>query len=229
MVASLSLVGCCIEEQILGGFKPKALCIGVGGGALLGFLRAQLGFEVVGIEADKEVLRVVRRYFGLLGNESIRVIVGDAIDVIEKFIYHSNGVHEGENGSYLNDGSDENIKFDAIKVDLDSSDATNGTSAPPLEFIRKQVLLATKSVLCDFGIHAINVISPNRSFYEKLIYEFCEVFHELYEIDVGNGENFVVVATMSPTISSISDSEDSFVTRLRMAISGAYMDSIRKI
>ena len=105
----------------------------------------------------------------------------------------------------------------------------NGTSAPPLEFIRKQVLLAAKSVLCDFGILAINVISPNRSFYEKLIYEFREVFHELYEIDVRNGEDFVVVATMSPTVSSISDSEDSFVTRLRMAISGAYMDSIRKI
>ena len=87
------------------------------------------------------------------------------------------------------------ITNDAIKVDLDSSDATNGTSAPPLEFIRKQVLLVAKSVLCDFGIHAINVISPNRSFYKKLIYEFCEFFHELYEIDVGNGENFVVVAT----------------------------------
>ena len=68
------------------------------------------------------------------------------------------------------------ITNDAIKVDLDSSDATNGTSAPPLEFIRKQVLLAAKSVLCDFGILAINVISPNRSFYEKLIYEFREVF-----------------------------------------------------
>ena len=64
MVASLLLVGCCIEERILGGFKPKALCIGVGGWALLLFLRAQLGFEVVGIEAD-EVLRVARRYFWL--------------------------------------------------------------------------------------------------------------------------------------------------------------------
>ena len=124
MVASLLLVGCCIEERILGGFKPKALCIGVGGGALLRFLRAQLGFEVVGVEADKEVLRVARQYFGLLGNESIRVIVGDAIDVIEKFAYHSNGVHEEENGSYLYDGSGVNNKVDAIMVDLDSSDAT---------------------------------------------------------------------------------------------------------
>ena len=229
MVASLSLVGRCIEERIQGGFKPKALCVGVGGGALLTFLRAQLGFEVVGVEADKEVLRVARQYFGLLGNESIRVIVGDAIDVIEKFAYHSNGVHEGENGSYSYDGSDVHNKFDAIMVDLDSSDAKNGTSAPQLEFVRKQVLLAAKSILCDFGILAINVIPPNRSFYEKLINEFREVFHELYKIDVGNGENFVVVATMSPTISSISDCENSFLTRLRMAISGAYMDSIRKI
>ena len=65
MVASLLLVGCCTEERIQCGFKPKALCIGVGGGALLRFLRAQLGFEVVGIEAD-EVLLVARRYFWLV-------------------------------------------------------------------------------------------------------------------------------------------------------------------
>ena len=236
MVASLSLVPHCIETRIQGGFKPKALCVGVGGGALLAFLRAQLGFEVVGIEADEEVLRVARQYFGLLGNDSIRVIVGDAINVMEKLAYHSNGdnldsfgVHEENNGSYLYDVCDVNNKFDAIMVDLDSSDAKNGTSAPPLEFVRKNVLLAAKVVLCDFGILAINVIPPNRSFYDKLIHDFREVFHELYEIDVGNGENFVLVATMSPTMSSISDSENSFLTRLRMVISGAYMDSIRKI
>ena len=51
-------------------------------------------------------------------------MVGDAIDEIEKFTYHSNGVHEGENGSYLYDGSGVNNKVDAIMVDLDSSDAT---------------------------------------------------------------------------------------------------------
>ncbi|PQQ06960.1 methyltransferase-like protein 13 [Prunus yedoensis var. nudiflora] len=43
------------EGRIRSGFRPKALCLGVGGGALLGFLKAELGFQVVGVEADKEV------------------------------------------------------------------------------------------------------------------------------------------------------------------------------
>ncbi|GLT73237.1 hypothetical protein SLA2020_451090 [Shorea laevis] len=200
MVAGLSLISSCIEERIRSQFRPKALCIGVGGGALLAFLKAQLGFEVVGVEADEEVLRVARQFFGL-----------------------------DENGNCLYDGNDVNNKFDAIMVDLDSSDATTGTSAPPLEFVRKHVLLAAKLVLCDFGILAINVISPNRSFYEKLIQDFREVFHDLYEIDIGNGENVVLVATMSPTMSSISDCDNSFLIRLRLVVSGVYMDSLRKI
>jgi len=236
MVASLSLISCSIDERIQSRFRPKALCIGVGGGALLAFLKSQLGFEVVGVEADEEVLRVARQFFGLDGNDSIRVIVGDAINVIEKLADRANGhnfccfgANEAEIGNCLYDGNDVNNKFDAIMVDLDSSDAASGTSAPPLEFVRKHVLLAAKLVLCDFGILAVNVISPNRSSYEKLIQDFREVFHDLYEIDIGNGENFVLVATMSPTMSSISDCDNSFLIRLRLVVSGVHMDSLRKI
>lgn len=220
MVASLSLIASCIEGRIRSGFRPKALCVGVGGGALLSFLRTKLGFEVVGVEADAEVLRIARQYFGLEGNDSIQVIVGDAMNVVEKLAYHANG-HKKEN--------DVNNKFDVIMVDLDSSDARSGTSAPPLEFVKEHVLLAVKLLLSDIGILAINVIPPNRSFYEKLIHDFREVFHELYEIDVRNGENHVLVATTSPAMSSVSESENSFLSRLRLVISGAYMDSIRKI
>ncbi|KAG6677522.1 hypothetical protein I3842_14G031600 [Carya illinoinensis] len=236
MVASISLISSCIEERNQNGFRPKALCVGVGGGALLAFLKTQLGFDVVGVEADAEVLRVARQYFGLDDTESIQLIVGDATNVMEKIAYNANGhnlgylgVHEAENGSYLRDGNDLNNKFDIIMVDLDSSDANDGTISPPLEFVQNHALLAAKMLLCDFGILAINVIAPSRSFYEKLIDEFREVFHELYEIDVGNEENFVLVATKSPTISCISNCENSFLNRLRLVTLGAYMDSIRKI
>ncbi|PQQ21511.1 methyltransferase-like protein 13 [Prunus yedoensis var. nudiflora] len=53
--ASLQLIASYIEGRIRSGFRPKALCLGVGGGALLGFLKAELGFQVMGVEADKEV------------------------------------------------------------------------------------------------------------------------------------------------------------------------------
>ncbi|KAJ0046244.1 hypothetical protein Pint_05884 [Pistacia integerrima] len=216
MVASCTLIGSYLGERIQSGFRPKALCVGVGGGALVSFLRTQLCFEVVGVEKDEEVLSVARRYFGLEDGEDVWFHVGDATEFIEK---RAHGVNDG----------DLDAKFDVIMVDLDSGDAKSGISAPPLEFVTRNVLLAARLVLSDFGIFVINVIPPNRSFYETLIREFREVFSELYEIDVGNRENFVLIATVLPIVSSASDCENPFLKKLRLVISGAYMDSINKI
>ncbi|XP_039014379.1 uncharacterized protein LOC120144377 [Hibiscus syriacus] len=56
-----------------------------------------------------------------------------------------------------------------------------------------------------------------------------EVFPYLYEIDVGNGENFVLIAAMAlPCSSSISDCENMFLQKLRLVISGAH-GSIKRI
>lgn len=60
------------------------MCLGVGSGPLLGFLRTQLGIQVVYVEADEEVLRTSRQYYGLEDSEHIDVQVGDAIKVLEK-------------------------------------------------------------------------------------------------------------------------------------------------
>ena len=236
MVASLCLISSYLEERIRTGFPPKALCIGVGGGALLSFLRTQLGFNVFGVEADANVLSVAERCFGLEIGETIRVVVGDGIDVIEKigcrFMEGNSGsfdVHEVGNPCFMNDNDPCGAKFDVIMVDLDSSDVYNGVSAPPLDFVRKSVLLSARLALCKFGIFVINVIPPNRSFYETLIREFHEVFHELHEIDAGNGENYVLIATVSPIKSPLSVGENAFLMKLKQSISGAYMDSIRKI
>ncbi|KAM5550842.1 eEF1A lysine and N-terminal methyltransferase [Rosa sericea] len=224
MVASLSLAAPYIQGRIRSGVRPKALCLGVGGGALLGFLRTQLGFQVVGVEADEEVLRVSRQYFGLDDGEHIKVCVGDALKVIDKLA----GACEVEVGCDVGSGNDVDTKFDVIMVDLDSSDARDGLIAPPLEFVRKHILLSARSVLSDNGIIAINVIPPNTSFYKTLIHEFRDVFNELYQIDVRNGENFILIAVASPLRPS-SDCENCFLNKLGKAISGAYLNSIKKI
>lgn len=232
MVASLSLISGHIEGRIQNGFRPKALCLGVGGGALLTFLAIQLGFEVVGVDSDREVLRVAKNYFGLEDSEFIHVIVGDAIKHMKKLAYYgklhnkSSSTYCERNGfSHLVNG-EVNHKFDVVMVDLDSSDIRNGTSSPPLEFVRKPVLLAAKLVLSEFGILAINIIPPSKSFYDNLVNQFQEVFHELYKMDVGNGENFVLIATVSPLVFSDSN---SFLTLLKLIIPETQINSIRKI
>ncbi|KAF4355915.1 hypothetical protein F8388_025918 [Cannabis sativa] len=164
MVASLSLIGKHIQDRIFSGFRPKALCLGVGGGALLSFLKTQLGFEVLGVEEDEQFLEKISHPSGECNASSI------------------------------------DAEFDVIMVDLDSSDARSGVYAPPLEFGEKHVLMAAKSILSKNGILALNVIPQSNAFYETTKHEFQQVFSELYEIDVRNGENFVLIATTSPVI-----------------------------
>ncbi|KAG9158623.1 hypothetical protein Leryth_019219, partial [Lithospermum erythrorhizon] len=214
MVAGMMVIGGWLDGRIRDGLRPKALCLGVGGGALVRFLNSQMGFEVFGVEEDETVLQVGRKYFGLESSESIHLCVGDAIETIKKLAYRDSKWNAS--------------KFDVIMVDMDSSDAKLGTCAPPLEFIRKSVLLAAKTILSDFGALIINVIPPTKSLYEKLINELREFFAELYVIDVGNEENFVLIASVSDGTAS-GDCANAFTIKLRSSVSESYIDSIRKI
>ncbi|KAA8534512.1 hypothetical protein F0562_032029 [Nyssa sinensis] len=178
MVASLSLIGSYLDERIRCGFRPKALCLGVGGGALLTFLNTELGFQIVGVEADEVVLQVARRYFGLEDGEFIQVCVGDGIELIEKVSSEARkqnssslGACGVENCLHLDNFHELDTKFDVIMVDLDSSDARMGLSAPPVEFVRKSVLLTARLVLCELGILVINVIPPTRSVSLAFLFE----------------------------------------------------------
>lgn len=223
MVAGLSVIAYNLDNQIQRGFRPKALCLGVGGGALLSFLNAQLGFEVLGIEEDEVVLRIASKYFGLKDSESVHLCVGDGIQMIEKL---GLGVPTGSDARNDNVLDKINGKFDVIMVDLDSSDARMGTSAPPPEFVQKSILLAAKTLLYEHGVLIINVIPPSKGFYETL----TDVFEELYEIDVADKENFVVIATVSQIQTGSGDADNSFLSKLKSIMSGSsYMDSIRVI
>lgn len=233
MVASCALVAHHLSESIRLGFRPRALCLGVGGGALVSFMGSQLGFMVLGIEIDEQVLRVGRRYFGLEDGEFVQVCTGDGIEFIQELASRacdkSLGACDMQDGKIRSYEDGLGAKFDVIMVDLDSDDVRNGVTAPPLEFVRKDVLLAARKVLSDFGILVVNVIPPDKLFYNMLLDEFRKVFHELYEIDIGNGENFVLIASVSPIVPLESDCENTFYQQLRSLIPLTYMDSIRKI
>lgn len=317
MVASLSLIAPYLEECIRTGLRPRVLCVGIGGGALLSFLRAHLGFfDILGVEMDETVLQVASRYFGLVEDEFLRVCVGDGVELIQKFArrairwnsmydkfsHHSSRCPDNNNlgvgfvsienlnitcnsGAGRSDATDfadrQGVDFrvsermgqcsanfrdqvgngssfscdlvpddfeinkgvrrgrwvddrdslvDVIMIDLDSSDATNVQSAPPLEFVQKSVLLAVRSTLHGRGICALNVIiSRSDSFYVSFVTALREVFSELYAIDVGNGENHVLVATVSPVGFVASDNKSPILEKLKGIIDGVYIDRLRKI
>lgn len=214
MVAGLAVVAPSIEESIRSGFRPRCLCAGVGGGSLPMSLRVGLQFNVLGIEADGAVLDVARDHFGLVEDEFLHIHVGDVIQTLEEFSRQGESV----------------MKFSAIMVDLDSSDAMCGVSAPPLEMTNGNVLLSAHTILHHHGVLILNVIPPpaDVSFYKGLVDVLCQNFPELYEIDVGNGENFVLIATVSPIETTITDNSGPFLSELRK-LAGDFLEHIRKI
>ncbi|EES15358.1 methyltransferase-like protein 13 isoform X1 [Sorghum bicolor] len=214
MVAGLAVTAPSIEESIRSGVRPRCLCAGVGGGSLLMSIRMGLQFDVLGVEADGVVLDVARNHFGLVEDEFLHVHVGDAIQMIEDF------AQQGE----------PDMNFSAIMVDLDSSDAMCGVSAPPLEMTHGNVLLWVRTILHRHGVLILNVIPPpaDRSFYKGMIDVLHQVFSELFEIDVGNGENFVVIATVSPIETTVTGDSGHFLTELRK-LTGDFLEHIRKI
>ncbi|RZC86457.1 hypothetical protein C5167_030539 [Papaver somniferum] len=239
MVASLSLIARNLDDMyVCSGLKlPKVLCAGIGGGALLTFLRTQFGFQVFGVENDEMVVNVAKRYFGLVESEFLRVLVGDGIDVIRRVARR--GVRAGFVASITNADlesdqhsityAEDESKFDIIMVDLDSNDAMNGPGAPPLDFVQNSILLDAKLALNTLGILVVNVIPLSKSFYEVLICELRKVFSQLYEINVGNEENYVIIATVSPVSFVHDEIETSIQEKLKMANLGLYIECMRKI
>ncbi|KAJ1269184.1 hypothetical protein BS78_07G190900 [Paspalum vaginatum] len=214
MVAALAVIAPSAEESIQSGVRPRCLCAGVGGGSLPMSIRVGLQFNVLGIEADGVVLDVARNHFGLVEDEFLRVHVGDAIQTIEDFS------RQGES----------DMNFSAVMVDLDSSDAMYGVSAPPLEMTHRNILLSARKILHHRGVLILNVMPPpaDVSFYQGLVDVLRQVFSELYEIDVGNGENYVLMATVSPIETTVTDNSGQFLTELRK-LAGDFLEHIRKI
>uniref|UniRef100_A0A7N0RHI6 Methyltransferase-like protein 13 n=1 Tax=Kalanchoe fedtschenkoi TaxID=63787 RepID=A0A7N0RHI6_KALFE len=231
MAASLKLISDCIEEKMRVGVRPRALCVGVGGGALLGFLKMQLDFIVVGIEVDEEVLRVSKDYFGMVEDEHLQLCVRDGMQELKRYgctDEHSFGVHDAGGGVCCN-GLGCKPKFDVIMVDLDSEDPMHGLMAPPVPFVQRSVLKDVKLALQKTGILVVNVIPPDDCYYKSLTNDFREIFADLYEIDVGNEENFVLIASASP-VEPVSNNNNSYIVKkLKHPSLSQYAERIKKI
>ncbi|KAG9447239.1 hypothetical protein H6P81_013367 [Aristolochia fimbriata] len=265
MAAGLSLLGPRLENNQHSSSSPlRVLCLGVGGGALLMFLRTWFEFDLLGIEADEAILTVARRYFGLTEDRRLRICVRDGIELLKGFVCQrvsSTSVGRELARFWAGEGSDNKVdvgieqcrgslentgvscnsrtvneakfldeyRVHGMLVDLDSSDARTGLSAPPLKFVDFSVLQAARLVLHEDGVIVVNVIPPSNSFYFRIVTELKAVFSELYEIDVGNGENYVLIATASPIEFDARGSRNGFADKLKELVDDRFLNSIKKL
>ncbi|KAJ9548987.1 hypothetical protein OSB04_021530 [Centaurea solstitialis] len=225
MVSAIFLNALHLDSRIQSGAAPRVLCLGVGGGALLSFLNTRLGFQVVGVDCDRIVVAVAMQFFGLKNvGDSINIIDGDAVKLIEMVAYRlrqQNTLDLQVHVGWLDS------KFDVLMVDLDASDPRYGICAPPPNFVTEPVFQTARSILTDHGIFVMNVVPLNQGFYSTLLQQLKSVFHKVYEMDVENEDNKVLVATLSPLPSH--DHYNALSNKLKQVISEAYIDSIKEV
>ncbi|KAL4576759.1 hypothetical protein LXL04_012858 [Taraxacum kok-saghyz] len=207
MVSGLSVIASYLDRYR----NPLALCLGIGGGVLLNFMLTEMRYHVTGVEADPMVLDAAKRHFGFNRSGPIQVfypIIEDAIEYVRK--------------SQLN-----KQKFQVVFVDLDASEINDEFRAPPPEFFKKIVLRGLRFLVARNGVLIMNVVPLNRLLYASMIQELKELFHKVYEINLENEDNFVVIATATPVASSnVDDSDNNFLKKLKSLIPRTYMNSI---
>ncbi|KAJ8759094.1 hypothetical protein K2173_004100 [Erythroxylum novogranatense] len=216
MIASLSMINEEIMLRINEGLKPRALCLGVGGGALLSFLKTQLGFEVHGVEIDEVVLQAARKYFDLEDSDDMKIRVANALEFVDKL--------DRDGDQYCP------REFEVIMVDIDTCDPVR---APPKEFFARETLLTCKYLLRDFGMLVMNVISQGKSSgpYRAMLRQLRSVFYGIYEMDIDNASqhDVILIASASDLEPASDDSQNPFLMKLRETTGGRYSYSIRKV
>jgi len=87
--------------------------------------------------------------------------------------------------------------------------------------------LAARIALHEHGLLAINVVPSSKCFYNELVSAFHEVFLDLYEIKVNNGDNYVLLA--SPFCIGSDGKDSGFAHKVKQVITGGYVNQIRKL
>lgn len=89
--------------------------------------------NITAVDIDPAMLSVATKYFGLVQDEHLNVVIEDGIQFLTK------AAKNGKN-------------FKAILFDVDSKDSSLGMSCPPVQFLEPVVLEAVKSCIKDNGM-----------------------------------------------------------------------------
>ncbi len=132
--------------------EPKAVVIGLGGGALSMFLESFLGIPIETLELCQNVVDIAKEYFMFSGNT--RIMNGLDYD------YGTGSVS-------------------VAVIDVDSKDQTVGMSCPPLDFVKSEYLKKIRFSLKEGGVLCINVSARNRKLLGDVVKVMKDVFEEV--------------------------------------------------
>ncbi len=166
-------------------FPNKYLIAGVGGGALVRYIRAYFPESMVDcVDHDQTVLEVANRYFGLpASSEKQRYFINDA-------------------AIFLTKTSDRS--YDTLLLNLHDADGT------PDFMLSEEFYLQCRRCLSEQGILSINVIVKNRSALVRLLMSVRKAFDgRCLCVNIPQHENIAIYAFKNKPTVNCSTSEIS--------------------
>ena len=184
-------IGFFYEKLSLSTSKVKCLIVGLGGGALAGYISQQFRNTYIDVvEIDPSIVRVATEHFGFNTNERLKVITCDGLKYIKDLAIE---VQEAKN-------IEVDRLYDIIMFDVDSKDSTIGMSCPPKPFVEPDFLLSVSKCLNDRGIFVLNITCRDPTLRLEVVTDVKKVFHEVlsYQIPQEVNEIFLCWKNCSP-------------------------------
>ncbi|XP_076359527.1 eEF1A lysine and N-terminal methyltransferase isoform X1 [Tachypleus tridentatus] len=177
MVAGLGFLDHDVTEQ-----ETRLLVIGLGGGGLVSYIHNNFPkVSIDSVELDPAVVSVATEWFGLKADNRLFVEVADGIDVINR---------KAEEGKH----------YDAVLLDVDSKDTSEGLNCPPASFVTPDILQKISTIVAPAGLAMFNLVCRNESFKKNVLSVLNSVFKSVYSKKIPDEVNEVVYGFLSRDI-----------------------------
>lgn len=155
----------------------RVLVIGIGGGSLPMALRAQYpDAQIDAVELDDEVISVARRFFNFRPDPKLSSIAGDGRTFVRAMLRAS-------------------VRYDAILLDAFDKDYI------PEHMATSEFLRQVQGILTPGGILLANTYKRTAfAEYEEATYQ--NVFGEIYEAEISNGNRIVIAGDFAATVAA---------------------------
>ena len=142
----------------------KCLIIGLGGGALPGYISHHFPNTVIDvIEIDSSIVRVAIEHFDFKVNDRLKIITCDGLKYIKDLASARNS-------------ADSNNTYDIIMFDVDSKDSRIGMSCPPKPFVELEFLQLVNKCLNNNGIFVLNITCRDPTLLKEVVNDVKTAF-----------------------------------------------------
>lgn len=179
----------------------SALCIGVGAGNIPSLLhRALPELQLDCVDIDAEIIALAQQYFGFATSDRLRLTIGDGVQYIDQ-------LH-----------SDNTAKYDAIMIDCNSPELSQGLSFPPAAFVTPQCITAAAALLHSHGMLTLNLGCRPVALRQQIIHTIYSVFTQqhggrtyILEFDT-RYVNIVVCAALNSEVAHVRQLTQNILT-----------------